>query len=91
MNENVFGNIFTSIDSMMTVLLGIVAGLGVLWCGIRAGKYRKEMNQEAKEKQHRKLKNAILTSVMVFVMLAAIKFAMPYAVEKINAILGEHV
>ena len=91
MNENVFGNIFTSIDNMMTLLLGIVAGLGVLWCGIRAGKYRKEMNQEAKEKQHRKLKNAILTSVMVFVMLAAIKFAMPYAVEKINAILGEHV
>ena len=75
----------------MTVLLGIVAGLGVLWYGIRAGKYRKEMNQEAKEKQHRKLKNAILTSVMVFVMLAVIKFAMPYAVEKINAILGEHV
>lgn len=91
MVDSVFGNIFDSVNSMMTMLLGIVAGLGALWCGIRGSRYKKEMNAEAKEKHHQKLKNAILTTVMVFLMLAAIKVAMPYAAEKLTAIMGDHI
>ena len=88
MYDTIFGEIFSSINNMMTVVLCLTAGVGAVWCGILYNRYSKEKKKKEKEEQKRILKNRILLFAMIFVMLAAIRIAMPYAAAWIGTKLA---
>ena len=69
--------IIALIDSIMNPLLGIVGAAGAIYCVILGVKFAKAEEPQDREKAKGALKNAIIGFVLIFVLLLALKIAMP--------------
>ncbi len=65
------------INSLLTPVLSIVGALGTLFCVVLGVKYAKAEEPQDREKAKSHLKNAIIGSVLIFVLMLAMKLLMP--------------
>ncbi|MBQ0124804.1 MAG: hypothetical protein KBS59_00585 [Clostridiales bacterium] len=63
------------VQNITPVLLGVVAGLGSIWCILLGVKYAKADDPQEHEKAKNGLKNAIIGFVLIFVLLIALNTA----------------
>ena len=65
------------IDSLLAPALAIVGAVGSLYCVVLGVKYAKAEEPQDREKAKSHLKNAIIGFVLIFVLMLALKLAMP--------------
>ena len=65
------------IDSLLTPALAIVGAIGSLYCVVLGVKYAKAEEPQDREKAKGHLKSAIIGFVLIFVLMLALKLAMP--------------
>ena len=65
------------IDSLLSPALAIVGAVGSLYCVVLGVKYAKAEEPQDREKAKGHLKNAIIGFVLIFVLMLALKLAMP--------------
>ena len=65
------------IESLLTPALAIVGAIGSLYCVVLGVKYAKAEEPQDREKAKGHLKSAIIGFVLIFVLMLALKLAMP--------------
>ena len=65
------------INSLLTPALAIVGAVGSLYCVVLGVKYAKAEEPQDREKAKGHLKSAIIGFVLIFVLMLALKLAMP--------------
>ena len=65
------------INSMLSPILAIVGAVGSLYCVVLGVKYAKAEEHQDREKEKGHLKSAIIGFVLIFVLMLALKLAMP--------------
>ena len=65
------------IESLLTPALAIVGAVGSLYCVVLGVKYAKAEEPQDREKAKGHLKSAIIGFVLIFVLMLALKLAMP--------------
>ena len=65
------------IDSLLAPALAIVGAVGSLYCVVLGVKYAKAEEPQDREKAKGHLKSAIIGFVLIFVLMLALKLAMP--------------
>ena len=65
------------IESLLTPILAIVGAVGSLYCVVLGVKYAKAEEPQDREKAKGHLKSAIIGFVLIFVLMLALKLAMP--------------
>ena len=65
------------INSMLSPILAIVGAVGSLYCVVLGVKYAKAEEPQDREKAKGHLKSAIIGFVLIFVLMLALKLAMP--------------
>ena len=65
------------IDSLLSPALAIVGAVGALYCVVLGVKYAKAEEPQDREKAKGHLKSAIIGFVLIFVLMLALKLAMP--------------
>ena len=65
------------INSMLSPILAIVGAVGGLYCVVLGVKYAKAEEPQDREKAKGHLKSAIIGFVLIFVLMLALKLAMP--------------
>ena len=65
------------INSLLTPILAIVGAVGSLYCVVLGVKYAKAEEPQDREKAKGHLKSAIIGFVLIFVLMLALKLAMP--------------
>ena len=65
------------INSLLSPILAIVGAVGSLYCVVLGVKYAKAEEPQDREKAKGHLKNAIIGFVLIFVLMLALKLAMP--------------
>ena len=65
------------INSLLTPALAIVGAIGSLYCVVLGVKYAKAEEPQDREKAKGHLKSAIIGFVLIFVLMLALKLAMP--------------
>ena len=65
------------INSLLGPVLAIVAAIGTLYCVVLGVKYAKAEEPQDREKAKGHLKSAIIGFVLIFVLMLALKLAMP--------------
>ena len=65
------------IDSLLSPALAIVGAIGSLYCVVLGVKYAKAEEPQDREKAKGHLKSAIIGFVLIFVLMLALKLAMP--------------
>ena len=65
------------IDSLLTPALAIVGAVGSLYCVVLGVKYAKAEEPQDREKAKGHLKSAIIGFVLIFVLMLALKLAIP--------------
>ena len=65
------------INSLLTPILAIVGSVGSLYCVVLGVKYAKAEEPQDREKAKGHLKSAIIGFVLIFVLMLALKLAMP--------------
>ena len=65
------------IESLLTPALAIVGAVGALYCVVLGVKYAKAEEPQDREKAKGHLKSAIIGFVLIFVLMLALKLAMP--------------
>ena len=65
------------INSLLTPALAIVGAVGALYCVVLGVKYAKAEEPQDREKAKGHLKSAIIGFVLIFVLMLALKLAMP--------------
>ena len=65
------------IDSLLSPILAIVGAVGTLYCVVLGVKYAKAEEPQDREKAKGHLKSAIIGFVLIFVLMLALKLAMP--------------
>ena len=65
------------IDSLLGPILAIVGAVGALYCVVLGVKYAKAEEPQDREKAKGHLKSAIIGFVLIFVLMLALKLAMP--------------
>ena len=65
------------INSLLSPVLSIVGAVGALYCVVLGVKYAKAEEPQDREKAKGHLKSAIIGFVLIFVMMLALKLAMP--------------
>ena len=65
------------INSLLTPVLAIVGAVGSLYCVLLGVKYAKAEEPQDREKAKGHLKSAIIGFVLIFVLMLALKLAMP--------------
>ena len=65
------------IDSLLSPILAIVGAVGTLYCVVLGVKYAKAEGPQDREKAKGHLKSAIIGFVLIFVLMLALKLAMP--------------
>ena len=65
------------IESLLSPALALVGAIGSLYCVVLGVKYAKAEEPQDREKSKGHLKNAIIGFVLIFVLMLALKLAMP--------------
>ena len=65
------------IESLLSPALALVGAIGSLYCVVLGVKYAKAEEPQDREKAKGHLKNAIIGFVLIFVLMLALKLAMP--------------
>ena len=65
------------IESLLSPALALVGAIGSLYCVVLGVKYAKAEEPQDREKAKGHLKNAIIGCVLIFVLMLALKLAMP--------------
>jgi hypothetical protein len=65
------------LDAALVPLIGVVGGLGALYCVFLGLKLAKAEEPQDRDKAKNALKNAILGFVIIFVLLVVLKIALP--------------
>lgn len=65
------------INSLLTPALSIVGAVGALYCVVLGVKFAKAEEPQDREKANGHLKSAIIGFVLIFVLMLALKLAMP--------------
>ena len=65
------------IESLLSPALALVGAIGSLYCVVLGVKYAKAEEPQDREKAKSHLKNAIIGFVLIFVLMLALKLAMP--------------
>ena len=75
--DSITAPIVELIDSLLAPALAIVGAVGALYCVVLGVKYAKAEEPQDREKAKGHLKNAIIGFVLIFVLMLALKLAMP--------------
>ena len=75
--DSVTAPIVDLINSLLTPVLAIVGAVGALYCVVLGVNYAKAEEPQDREKAKGHLKNAIVGFVLIFVLMLALKLAMP--------------
>lgn len=75
--SRIYVPIVNLIDSMLIPILLIVGAVGAIFCVFLGVKFAKADDPQEHEKAKKGLKNAIIGFVLIFVLIGAIKLAMP--------------
>ena len=75
--DSITNPIVDLINSLLTPALAIVGALGSLYCVVLGVKYAKAEEPQDREKAKGHLKSAIIGFVLIFVLMLALKLAMP--------------
>ena len=75
--DSITNPIVDLINSLLTPALAIVGAIGSLYCVVLGVKYAKAEEPQDREKAKGHLKNAIIGFVLIFVLMLALKLAMP--------------
>lgn len=75
--DSVTNPIVELINSLLTPALAIVGAVGALYCVVLGVKYAKAEEPQDREKAKGHLKSAIIGFVLIFVLMLALKLAMP--------------
>jgi phosphotransferase system glucose/maltose/N-acetylglucosamine-specific IIC component len=75
--DSITNPIVDLINSLLTPALAIVGAIGSLYCVVLGVKYAKAEEPQDREKAKGHLKSAIIGFVLIFVLMLALKLAMP--------------
>ena len=75
--DSITNPIVELINSLLGPALAIVGAVGTLYCVVLGVKYAKAEEPQDREKAKGHLKNAIIGFVLIFVLMLALKLAMP--------------
>ena len=75
--DSITNPIVELIDSLLGPALAIVGAVGSLYCVVLGVKYAKAEEPQDREKAKGHLKSAIIGFVLIFVLMLALKLAMP--------------
>ena len=75
--DSITNPIVELINSLLGPALAIVGAVGALYCVVLGVKYAKAEEPQDREKAKGHLKNAIIGFVLIFVLMLALKLAMP--------------
>lgn len=75
--DSITNPIVELINSLLTPALAIVGAVGSLYCVVLGVKYAKAEEPQDREKAKGHLKSAIIGFVLIFVLMLALKLAMP--------------
>ena len=75
--DSITNPIVDLINSLLTPALAIVGAVGSLYCVVLGVKYAKAEEPQDREKAKGHLKSAIIGFVLIFVLMLALKLAMP--------------
>ena len=75
--DSITNPIVELINSLLTPALAIVGAIGSLYCVVLGVKYAKAEEPQDREKAKGHLKSAIIGFVLIFVLMLALKLAMP--------------
>ena len=73
------------INSVLNVLIPLVAAAGALYCILLGVKFSKAEEPQDREKAKTHLKNAIIGYVLIFVLIVALRLATPLLTDWMNA------
>lgn len=84
-SENVFESVLKPVVSLVnqaiSPLLALVAALGAIYCILLGAKLAKAEEPQDREKAKGALKNALIGFLLIFILLAALKIAMPIMIN----------
>lgn len=84
-NGNVFESVLKPVVSLInqaiSPLLALVAALGAIYCILLGAKLAKAEEPQDREKAKGALKNALIGFMLIFILLAALKIAMPIMIN----------
>ena len=75
--DSITNPIVDLINSLLTPALAIVGAIGSLYCVVLGVKYAKAEEPQDREKAKGHMKSAIIGFVLIFVLMLALKLAMP--------------
>ena len=75
--DSITNPIVELINSLLSPALAIVGAVGALYCVVLGVKYAKAEEPQDREKAKGHLKSAIIGFVLIFVLMLALKLAMP--------------